>query len=201
MTYPRPFRAGLIEPIVEVGQRVLLVDREAYNLYMVAFIEPIPMSGPIILNGGAILAGATTASTTSQPVLDNNYGQFAQLRARVLDDIAVTVLQPQALARFTMKNVNAVITPFTALNDPDGHMTEFYIYEDDRIFVQIRNPHTVNLAQSRIAFWGFKYVLSGSEGPAASGGKVPPLRRFLTIPEAEKSGERYTVIPVGGWGR
>ena len=170
MTYPRPFRAGPIEPIVEVGQRVLVIDRESYKLFMVAFIEPIPVSGPIILNGGAIAAGGVSAVTSTQNVLDQNYGQFGQLRAKVLDDVAVTILQPQALARFTMKNVNAVITPFTALNDPDGHTTEFYVYQDDRVFCQFRNPHTVALAQSRIAFWGFKYVLAGPEGPAGTGG-------------------------------
>lgn len=199
--YPRPFREGPIEPIVEVGQNVLLVDREAYNLYSVAFIEPIAISNVTIVNGGALAAGATSAVINSQAQLDNNYGQFAQLRAKLLDDVIVTLLQPQAVARFSMKNVNAVINAFTMVEDPCGHTTEVFIYEDDRIFAQFRNPHTVAVAQSRLAFYGFKYVISGPEGPAATGGKVAPIRRFLTITEAIRSGEKFTVVPVGGWGR
>lgn len=211
MSYPRAYRGGVIEPIVEVGQQVLLVDREAYNLYMVAYTEPITLSNPILINGNALAnpgapatplaAGATTAVLNTQAVLDNQYGQFAQLRAKVYDDVVVTIYLPQALSRFSLKNVNAVLNAFDNLEDPDAHLSEFFLFEDQRIFLQFRNPQGVAITVSRIAFWGIKYVLAGPEGPAATGGKVQPLRRYQTINEAVKSGERFTCVPTGGWGR
>jgi hypothetical protein len=209
MPYPRPYRSGPVQPIVEVGQQVLLLDRQSYNLYEVAFIEPLPFSNPLVINGNAlanpgapatpIAPAAVTATLSTQAVLDSQYGQFAQLRAKVLDDTVVTIYEPQAQARYTIKNINAVVSAFNGVEDPDGHTTEFYIFEDQRIFLAFRNPTGYAMTVSRVAFWGYKYVLSGPEGPGSSGGRIPPLRRFATINEAVKSGERFTVVPVGGW--
>lgn len=210
MPYPRPFRAGPIQPVVEVGQQLLLADRQAYNLYKVAFIEPLAFSNPLVVNGNALVnpaapatpiaAGVTTAVVSTQAVLDNQYGQVGIFRAKVLDDVVATIFEPQAEARYTIKNINAVVSAFNNLEDPDANLTEFAIFEDRRIFLSFRNPTGYALNMSRVAFWGFKYVLAGPEGPGSSSGRVPPLRRWLTINEAVESGERFTVVAVGGWG-
>lgn len=198
--YPRPYRAGEIEPVVEVGQNVLVVNREAYNLYQIAYIEPIPPSFPLVMNLGAVLAGAQTAITSTANILDMTDGQLGQFRARVLDDIVVTLMEPLSVGRFLTKNVSARINAYSHLYDVHDHLSEFYVFEDDRPFVQIANPQAVNLAQARIAFYGFRYILSG-KGEVSNGGHVTPLRRFKNIEEATVSKLPFTVIPVGGWGR
>ena len=199
--HPRPFKPGPIEPVVYAGENVLLLDREAYNLYQVAYIEPIPASHPLVANIGAILAGATAAPFNTQNILDMQYGQFGQYRVRLLDDVHAVLSQPQSVARFSTKNVNARISVWSHLYDPDDHQTEFFIYEDDRIFLTATNPTGYNLAQARAAFYGYRYVLVGADGQAGSGGKVPPIDRYPTIKKAKESGFNFTVIPVGGWGR
>ncbi len=199
--FPRAYSAAPIEPVVEVGQKILTFDREAYRLYDIAFIEPIAPSGTLIINGGALAAGAQTAVINTQAVLDNQYGQLSQIRLRVLDDIQVTLLQPQALTRFTLRNVNANINVFSRLADPTDHLTETYIMEDDRLFMRMMNPRTVAIAQSRALCYGFKYVLAGTEGPVTSGGKASPLAVYMSIRDAKKDGHVFTVVPVGGWGR
>ena len=179
---------------------MLLLDREAYMLYQIAYIEPVPPSHPVVQDFGAILAGAFTAPTSTTAILDMTDGQLGQFRMKVLDDIVVTLMQPQAVSRFGTKNVNARINAFSARYHPDDHLSEFYVYEDDRPFLQVTNPGAVALVQARVAFYGFRYVLSGPEGPTA-GGHVTPLRRFANIKEATESKLPFTVMPIGGWGR
>ena len=65
MTYfPRAFRAGDMEPIVDPGQQLLVVDREGYNLYRAAFIEPLPYSRALVVDliTGTVATGAVNAS-------------------------------------------------------------------------------------------------------------------------------------------
>lgn len=200
MSTPRPYKPGPIEPIVRVGENVLTVDREAYSLYTVGFIEPLILSGALVVNGGAVVAGATLPLLNTQNQLDNNYGQLSQLRARVLDDIDVTMYLPQSVARHGNLNIVATVNAFVALNFPDDEPSEIFIFENQRVFLQIRNPDTVALVQSRVMFYGIKYVLIGPGGPS-SGGHVLPFRTFNSITEAVQSGEKFTVIPTGGWGR
>jgi hypothetical protein len=198
--YPRPFRAGPIEPVVEVGQNLLVVDRENYNLYQVAYIEPLSRSAPLIFNAGALIAGKAATVLNTQTILDMQFGQLAQIRMRVIDDINVVVFQPQAVARQGNKNQTANINAFSAIYDPWDSLSEYYIFEDQRIFLQITNPRRYDISQARVGFYGFKYVLYGGAG-ASTGGHVLPRRSFSSIQEAVDSGEKFTVVPIGGWGR
>lgn len=199
--YQGLYKSGPIQPVAQVGHNLLLIDRMRYNLYQVAYIEPIPPSHPLVADVGAVNAGVTDAIFNTNNVLDMEDGHLGQFRARVLDDIAVDILQPQSSTRFTLKNVIARLSAYTHVYDEHDALTEFFIFEDDRIFLRALNPTDYNLAQGRVAFYGFKYVLAGGKGVADRGGEVPPIRTFTSIEEAERSGLKYTVIPVGGWGR
>lgn len=196
----RPYKPGQIEPVVQAGQNLLVVDRTAFRLYGVAFIEPIPLSHPFVIDAGPLGAGASTPVVSTQNVLDMQYGELAQYRARVLDDVHVIVRQPSALQRFGAKNINATINAFTHLDDRYDSMSEMFIFEDQRMFLVFTNPTAYPLLQARIAFYGFRYVLSGREG-VSNGEHITALKAFNTIEEAKASGEKFTVVPMGGWGR
>lgn len=202
MTYPRPYKPGPIEPIVEVGQHLLIVTQQGgYDLYMVAFIEGIPKSHPLVINLGAIAAAGVTAPITTQPLLDMQYGQVGQFRGRVLDDIWVDLLQPQGVARFPTMNVNANFNAFQALDRAaDFNMTEFYVLEQRRPFLRGNNATPNALGQARVAFWGFRYVLAGPEGPSTTTGQLPPIQHYSSINEAMRGQYKFTVIPSAGWG-
>lgn len=199
-SYTRAFKPGPIEPVAHPGDKVLTIDREQYSLYVVGYVEQIPLSHPLVVNIGAIAAGTTAAINNPQNQLDMPYGTFAQYRARVLDDIHVLIYQPQASARFTNKTQVARVNVFSQLEDPCGHQTEVFVFEDQRIFLQATNPTLYALVQARVAFWGYKYVLLGPGG-ASTGGHVLPFRKWTSITEALESGERFIVVPTGGWGR
>ena len=193
-------RPGLIQPVAEVGEKILAVDRGQYKLYWVAFREPILPSHPLVANLGAIAAGGATAPFNTTAILDLNDGQLGQFRAHVLDDIHALIGQPAQAARFGIMNVTSRFNAFARLEDPCDHLSEFFILEDDRIFITGTNPTGYALVQARIAFYGFKYVLAGKDGATQmSGGQLPPIDTYATIADAKASGEKFTVVPVGGW--
>lgn len=191
-------KIGPIEHIAEVGENVLLVEHSKYSLFQIAYIEPIPPSHPLVANAGAILAGGIVPNFNTTAILDLNYGQLGQFRAHVLDDIHVTVLQAQSLTRFALMNVSATINPFTRLEDPYDILTELAIWEQRRVFFRVVNPTGYNLAQSRVALYGYKYVLSGAEG-TSGGQQIQPFDTYSSIKEAIEKGKKFAVVPVGGW--
>jgi len=191
-------KIGPIEHIAEVGENVLLVEHSKYSLYQIAYIEPIPPSHPLVANAGAILAGGIVPNFNTTAILDLNYGQLGQFRAHVLDDIHVTVLQAQSLTRFSLMNVSATINAFTRLEDPYDILTELAIWEQRRVFLRVVNPTGYNLAQARMAFYGYKYALAGPEG-TSGGQQINPFATYDSIKAAVESGKKFAVVPVGGW--
>ena len=196
-------RPGPIRAVAEIGQKVLLIDRTSYKLYWVAYREGISPSHPFVANVGVIAAGARVPVFNTTAILDLNDGQLGQFRAHVLDDIHVVINQPGGLARYGLMNVFARLNAFGRLEDRCDHLTEFFILEDDRIFLDVTNPTGYALAQARVAFYGFKYVLAGAGGATTmSGGQLPPLAQFDTIEQAMNSAYKpFAIVPVGGWMR
>lgn len=200
--YPRAFRAGPMEPIVDPGQQVLVVDREGYNLYRVAFIEPLPYSRALEIDliTGTVTAGSAGAQVNMQNLLDMQDNQFGQYRTHVIDDVDVAVSQPQSVSRFSNRNVSATLNRFTMLKDRCCHTTETFILGQDRTFLTPTNNGARSITLGRVAFEGFKYVMVGRSGLPTTGA-LDPIRVFGSIDDAIKSGEKFTVVPAGGWGR
>jgi len=205
--YSGPFAPGPVRPVAKVGENILLADHETYKLYEVAFIEPFAPSHTLVFNAGALAAAGVANNQSTTAILDNQYGQLSQIRARVLDDVHVLVKQPQAVARMSNLNVTARINAFSALYDPYDALSEFFIFENQRFFLDFLNPTQYAIAQSRVLFYGYKYVLLGREG-TSSGNHLQALKEFLSIDEAMRQTDeirggrlQFTVIPTGGWGR
>lgn len=153
-----PFKAGQIEPIVLPGQIVGLWVTKNFRFAEVVFIEGIPRSDPVTLDLGVVAAGATSAITllANLDLPDREFGQF---RAFVVDDFQALFFQARADNRYKLENVNATITRATTLRDPCGHLTEFYVYQDEHAYMQALNPTGYALTQTRVAFYGFRYVI------------------------------------------
>ena len=153
-----PFKSGPIEPICLPGQIVGIWQKKNYVFGRVVYIEGIPPSDPIEVNLGAIAAGGTSAivQTVALSLSDDEFGQF---RCKVKDDICAMLWQARPDGRYKLRNRNARVTRWTNEQDPCGHTTEFYVYEQDDAFHQALNPTAYNLTQARLVFWGFRYVI------------------------------------------
>ncbi|RJQ43382.1 MAG: hypothetical protein C4534_08270 [Gaiellales bacterium] len=202
------FRPGPIAPVAKPGENVLLVALNHYSLYEIAYIDTFPVSGQTIIDVGALAASFTPAGSNanSSPTLDLGAGQLGQWRFQVLDDIVVSVAQPAA-ARHSLRLAPSNISAFTHLMHPDDEPTEMFTFEqqlDTSIAFTVRNPRPVAIAQSRLMFYGLKYILIGDLGNGkrgtASSGSLSPLAQFTSIDEAMRSNYKFVVVPIGGWG-
>lgn len=153
-----PFKAGPIEAVCLPGNIVGLWMTTHYRFRQVIYLEPITASDPLIVDLGALGAGANVGNQQLNllEMPDNEFGQF---RSYVIDDVAVTLRQPSATTRKGTKNVTSRVTRFTALRDECGHTTEFFVWEDNFAFLDCLNPSAYAITTSLVAFYGFRFRL------------------------------------------
>lgn len=153
-----PFKPGPIERIVLPDQIVGVWVNKIYKFYRTVYIEGIPHSDPLEMDFGPLVAAATTGITqlTLLEMPDHEFGQF---RGFVIDDIAASLWQGRSDGRHVLMNRNGRLTRDTDRRDPCGHTTEFYVHENDFAFMDVLNPTAYDLTQTRVAFFGFRYVV------------------------------------------
>lgn len=201
MEYAQLYRPGPIAPVAKPGENILVFSQKTYNLFKVAFVEPLPLSPALTIDNGQLPTGAQLNAIDTSSILDMSDGQLAQLRFKVLDDINVQLNQPSQLVRFTNKNKTATVDLFTHKAGLD-HLSEFFIFQTQRPYLYVSNPTGYTLAKTRVAFWGFKYVLSGADG-VSDGQKINPIAKYGTIEaveQAAKAGTKFTFVPTTGYG-
>jgi hypothetical protein len=168
-----PYKAGPIEPVVMPGETVGLWLSKTFNFYKVDYIDGIMRSDPLMFDFGAIAAGASTAGPIVMNLLEMPDYEFGQFRAEVLDDITAMLYEGRADQRHKTNQRVATYTRPGALYEPDGHIGEFFVQEDNWAYFQAFNQTGYNLTQARIAFWGFRYVLTALPGFDWMKGNVP----------------------------
>ncbi len=174
------YQAGPINQIVLPNEIVGIWVNKVYEFYKVQYIEPITRSSPVTIDLGA-LAAAAASDITQVTLLQMPDLEFAQLRMEVLDDVEVVVSQGRADMRHKMQAVVSTLSRMNPLWDICGHQTELYEFEDNYIFLQATNQTSYALAQARIAFWGYRYVLESQPQFKWANPQVLP-ERWTRIP-------------------
>jgi len=153
-----PFKAGPIQPVAMPGETLGIWVNKVYYFYSLLYLEPVLASDPLVIDFGALAAGTWTG-VTQLTLLEMPDVELGQFRAFTLDDFHAYLWQARSDGRQRTKQAQACISLFTQLNDPCGHQTEFFVHEDDFAFVNGLNPTSYPLTQSRMGFYGFRYVL------------------------------------------
>ena len=156
------------EPVALPNEKICLLPDKKY--YRVVYVEQLPV---VEKDFGAITAGNTL---TDQEIteLQMNKNELVQVRIEIVDDIEITVKQPKSVTRFTTKTTTFKINKYVSLTN----LSEIFSFEDTpKIYFDVKNISGGDLSQSRIRFYGFKYVLE-------------PLTE---VPE------RATYVPVKGY--
>lgn len=153
-----PYKSGPIEPVLLPGEIAgIWIDR--WIFVKLDFFEPLVKSEQLMHDFGALAAGASSG-TISLTELDVHQYNFAQYRFQVCDDITAELHQGSASARFGNMNRVTRITGYNQIADPCGHMTEFFVYEQNHAHMLVTNETDYALTQSRVVFWGYKYNCS-----------------------------------------
>ena len=167
-----PAYQHIFEPVVKVGENIAVFPTNKYGYFKVLYIRQLP---EIIHDFGSISAEKTVSDKEVTDLYMND-GEIAQYRMMPLDDIVITVKQPLAKGIWTTRNTQAAISQKTLQLQTITGISEFFVYEDEKIYFNVTNPTKYNISKSRVLFTGFKFAVE----------KLP------TPPEV------YTVIPVEG---
>lgn len=160
------YKAGPIEPAVAPYQNIAVWVNKVWRYYTVDYIEGIPRSSPLLFDfvvaTGAVVAAAAATGVQQLTLLRMPDKELGHFRLYVLDDMEFELWQGRSDGRNRLMNVQARSGLFSDLRDPCGHLSTFFMHEDDWAFGNCFNPSaTVVLARARVAFYGYRYVLSG----------------------------------------
>jgi hypothetical protein len=169
-----PYKSGPMEPVVMPGETVGIWVNKAFSFYQVEFIEGVPPSEPLEETCGALAVGAQSA-VTQLNLLEMPDHEFGQFRMRVIDDVSVILFQGRADQRHKVMNTVATATRYTNVVDPCGHTTEFFVYEDNWAYMQAQNQTDYALGQSRVAFYGYRYVVEPLTQYSWANKVLPPV--------------------------
>jgi hypothetical protein len=182
--YAKP---GPITPIGLPGHKIALYSTDSWSIYKIRYVQPLPISNPLVFNMGAVVAGAVSISTplANLDLLADDSPELVQLRCFVLDDVEVQISRGNADVFFKIKQLVARISMMTQQVDPCGHTTEIIVLKTDEPSCQANNLTGYNVAQTRLAVYGFKYRL------------VEEHKSLNDLSALEKLGP-VTVMPTGG---
>jgi hypothetical protein len=169
-----PYKSGPMEPVVMPGETVGIWVNKVFNFFKVDYIDGIMFSDPLTMDFGAVAAGANT-QVTQLALLEMPDVEFGQFRAEVLDDCAALLYQSRSDQRHKTNVRVATYTLPGAMSDPDGAAGEFYVHEDNWAYMQIFNQTGYALTQTRVAFWGFRYVCTALPEYSWATKTLPPV--------------------------
>ncbi len=157
---------GPISPIAKIKENLSVWSLGRWAHYNILFIEPIPMSSPLIIDmvtvsGATTLAAAGTIQKTLVAALQLNDLEFVQLRFEPLDGVEGVLWEQSSVGKFVTRSVHARVSPYSSARDPYLATTTFYIIGRDRnMNLEVRNISTAYpTPTARFAFFGFRYVL------------------------------------------
>jgi len=149
------------EPVVQINEHVLLVTPEGRIPARVTWIEPIPW---IEVDFGPINAGNLTDEREMKElyVADD---EFAQYRMRILTDNIILYRHacPKATTYYATEKAYPRIPPASTYDAIDAlkrdQLTEFYQYKDIKRYMQLRNVGATDVAESKVAFFGYVFEI------------------------------------------
>jgi len=170
-----------MEPIALV-QKNVCIQYAGYEHYRrVTWFEAIPPFQ--FLNIGAVAAGTTTPRTPA-PNLEVRTDEFLQLRWWPIDTVQVRVYVPDATGRNQLRILQVPVDPTIVTTDPDLHLTEIFVWENNAPAFEAINYTAVALTQCRLKGMGFRYIT-----------EALPIAKI----DAIKGGAPCTYIPATGY--
>lgn len=193
------YTPGPIAPVVKAGQNLGILTQGVYRFFRVLFIEGIPPSPETTQNLGAVTAAAASAATEIT-VVQAQEGNLIQARMAPMDDFEAQVSQVRAAGRFSTFTQQARVTPYIAGVDPHYATTTTFILGNTRsLFITAHNNTDYNLAQTRIRFWGYRYVLDRLTTAQEVALQKTVLNMDMTPEEAALVSKlRVTLVPAEG---
>ena len=191
------YSSGPILPVVKIGQNLGVFTQSTYRFYRVLHIEPFPATRQTTFDFGAV---NTAASSTQQEVTVINAmeGSLQHVRCFVLDDIELEIAQIRASGRFLANTVQARITLYTQAHDPYLATTTLFVLGKDKpVFGIATNRTGYNLLQSRVVFFGFRYILDRLNPLQEKALQALTLNTAGELPDTDEGVRMKTMLAKG----
>jgi len=167
---------SFLPPVGKIGHYIsLLRDKgKTADFYSIRYYSPLPekvlhlnSATTATLVASGVTPGTTDLATVTtksdirlQPLeLSSKSNTMLQLRYVPLDDIEVTLKKPKTVKGYSTENVTFKVTPRIATIDPTLSLTEFFVFEDEKVYMDIYNPTKQSLVLCRVMFMGWYYIL------------------------------------------
>jgi hypothetical protein len=148
----------VFEPIAQVDQNLYVFAPsrpKIHGYYRVLFVEP---TLEIVHDFGALAAQGDTGDVeVTELYMDDD--NCANYRIYPLDDVVVGAKQPKALQRWTTKEASGYLDQMhgQVAGKDHRHMTEVFVWEDEKLFFVVANPLYYPAKKSRVLFQGYRY--------------------------------------------
>jgi hypothetical protein len=142
-----------------IGENLNILSQGQWGFWRVAFLESMPPCRQLTFDFGAVAANASIAKAVPTILrLDDRH--LIQIRFAPLDDCEVVLWETAGQAKFAIKTVQARVSLTTRGIDPYYATTEFYVLGKERDpNVEIFNRTAYAMTQTRVKFWGYRYLL------------------------------------------
>ncbi len=159
--YPFKSKLGGMEPVAMPYHNVRIIYGSETRYRQVSRMEAIPPFQCVDV--GAIGAGATNANPTEIQNLRMFNNEFGQFRWYPIDHMQATLFLPQATGKYRLKQLMVPVDEMVVERDPDLHLTEIFIWEDNTPWVSCLNYTDYANATSRIVAMGYRYAVTKEE--------------------------------------
>lgn len=193
-----PYSPGPVTPVTKTGWNIGVWADNGFRFYQVIYLEGIQLSEQMTQDLGAINAAENT-SLTEITVANAAEGELVHVRCKPLDRFQAEVSQVRSSAgRFITDSQHSRIVASSRALDPYYALTTMFVLGNQRaIYVSGYNRTDYNIPQSRLAFWGYRYVLRRLETA-----KEEALKAVLEGDEdkARQMNLQATVVAAAGRG-
>lgn len=143
------------KPVVSPRMNVRVLPD--YGFYRVLSVEPV---GVLIKDFGKTLAADAESKNNELEEVYMQDNEMAQWRIWVLDPVGIKLkVVGQEKLRGATKYSTPLIRSFSPETNDDDSVSQFFSFEDEKIYVDIVNLTKDTLTSQRIKLIGYKYVL------------------------------------------
>jgi len=143
------------KPIVKPRDNVRLLPK--YGFFRVKGVEPI---GKFIKDFAKTITDGSTSSGIAFEEVYMNDSEMAQWRIWVLDDIELKLnLIGRTETRGTTKYEVSTAYSFSLDTNPDDGQSQFFTFEDEKVYIDIHNPTQDTITMNRVLLMGYRYTL------------------------------------------
>ena len=150
---------GEFKPVVAPRMYVRLLP--SYGFFKVLGVEPI---GQIVKNFNKTIAANDTYRNVEFEEVYMQENEMAQWKVTVLDDfeMRLKLVGRESIRGSTKYSSDEIATFSIYTNDEDG-INQFFTFQDEKVYVDLVNPTSVQITKERVRLVGYKYKLAKLE--------------------------------------